>query len=72
MHVALNGVVLGTVGLREGWQTVTLPAPARSWQFGVNRLTLSFTNSISPLESGSSDDPRQLSVAFDRVTVHSR
>jgi hypothetical protein len=72
MQVALNGIVLGTVGLREGWQTVTLAAPARSWQFGVNRLALSFANAASPLESGSSGDPRQLSVAFDRVAVLSR
>jgi hypothetical protein len=28
MSVALNGSVLGTVDLHEGWQTVTLPAPS--------------------------------------------
>jgi len=72
MSVALNGVVLGAVGLREGWQTVTLSAPSRAWRIGVNELTMSFTNAISPLESGLSTDARKLSVAFDRLTVRTR
>jgi hypothetical protein len=72
MSVALNGVVLGTVALHDGWQTVTLPAPAPAWQIGVNDLRLSFTNAISPLEAGQSADPRRLSVAFDRITVRTR
>jgi hypothetical protein len=72
MSVALNGIVLGTVSLREGWQTVTLPAPSRAWQIGVNELALSFSNAVSPLEAGISTDPRKLSVAFDRLTVRTR
>jgi hypothetical protein len=69
MSVALNGNVLGTVDLRAGWQTVTLPAPSSAWLIGVNTLRLSFTNAISPLEAGISADPRKLSVAFDRIAV---
>ncbi|HEV3060797.1 MAG TPA: hypothetical protein VGY48_21305 [Vicinamibacterales bacterium] len=72
MSVALNGIVLGTVSLREGWQTVTLPAPARAWQIGANELALSFSNAVSPLEAGISADARKLSVAFDRLTVRTR
>jgi hypothetical protein len=72
MSVALNGSVLGTVDLHEGWQTVTLPAPSSAWLIGVNDLRLSFTNAISPLEAGLSADPRQLSVAFDRIAVQTR
>jgi hypothetical protein len=69
MSAALNGSVLGTVDLHEGWQTVTLPAPSSAWLIGVNALHLSFTNAISPLEAGTSADPRTLSVAFDRIAV---
>jgi hypothetical protein len=72
MSVVLNGVVLGTVSLREGWQTVTLPAPSRVWQIGLNELVLSFSNAVSPLEAGISTDPRKLSVAFDRLAVRTR
>ncbi len=72
MSVALNGTVLGTVALHEGWQTVTLQAPASAWLMGVNSLRLSFTNASSPLEAGLSGDPRKLSVAFDRISVRTR
>ncbi len=69
MSVVLNGNVLGNIDLHEGWQTVTLPAPASVWLVGVNSLRLSFTNAISPLEAGLSADSRKLSVAFDRIAV---
>jgi hypothetical protein len=72
MSVALNGMVLGTVDLHEGWQTVTLPAPPAAWLVGVNGLRLSFTNATSPLEAGKGDDSRKLSVAFDRISVRTR
>jgi hypothetical protein len=69
MSASLNGTVLGTVTLNEGWQTVSLPAPARAWQIGVNTLTLSLAAAVSPFESGESADRRRLSVAVDRLTV---
>jgi hypothetical protein len=72
MSVALNGSVLGTVDLHEGWQTVTLPAPSSAWLIGVNSLRLSFTNAVSPLEVGLGADARKLSVAFDRIAVRTR
>ena len=72
MSVVLNSVLLGSTRLREGWQTVTLPAPGRVWQIGLNELTLSFSNAISPRDEGASDDPRRLSVAFDRLSVRTR
>ena len=72
MSVTLNGSVLGTVALHEGWQTVVLPAPTRVWQIGVNVLRLSFSNAVSPLEAGLSADPRKLSVAFDRISVRAK
>jgi hypothetical protein len=72
MSVVLNGVLLGLVTLRDGWQNVAMPAPARAWQFGVNRLTLSFSSAVSPREAGLSNDPRRLSVAFDRLSVRTR
>jgi hypothetical protein len=71
MSVTLNGTLLGTVALREGWQTVSLPAPQRAWQIGINELTLSFSSAVSPLEAGVGSDARELSVAVDRVTVRS-
>lgn len=72
MSVVLNGVVLGTVPLREGWQSVSLTAPSRAWTLGLNEVALSFANAISPLEAGVGADARKLSVAFDRLTVRSR
>jgi hypothetical protein len=72
MSIALNGVVLGTMHLREGWQTVVVPAPSRAWLIGVNELTLSFSSAASPLSLGLSTDPRKLSVAFDRISVKTK
>lgn len=72
MSVTLNGVVLGIVDLREGWQTVRLAAPSRAWIVGVNELTLSFSSAVSPLSLGLSADPRRLSVAFDRIAVRTK
>jgi hypothetical protein len=69
MSAVLNGVLLATVPLREGWQTVSLPAPERAWLFGVNELKLSFSSAVSPREAGVGDDTRRLSAAIDRLTV---
>ena len=69
MSVSLNGTVLGTITLHPGWQTVTLDAPARAWQYGVNRLGLSFSAGGPPPESGAGRDSRELSVAFARFAV---
>lgn len=72
MSVALNGSVLGMVPLRGGWQRVSLTAPSRAWQIGVNELVLSFSAAVSPKEMGSGEDSRHLSVAFDEVSVRPR
>jgi hypothetical protein len=72
MSVALNGWLLGTVPLHDGWQTVSLPAPARAWQIGVNELTMSFSSAVSPMQNGESQDRRRLSAGLDRVSVQTR
>jgi hypothetical protein len=72
MSVALNGVLLGTVGLHEGWQPATFDAPARAWIIGVNELTLSFSSATSPAETGTGDDGRKLSAAVDRLIVRTK
>jgi hypothetical protein len=72
MSAALNGSVIGTTRLREGWQSVVLDAPARAWRIGVNELTLSFSSAISPLEAGAGGDARKLSAAVDRLTVRTK
>jgi hypothetical protein len=72
MNAVLNGVLLGTVRLREGWQSVAFEAPPRAWQIGVNELVLSFSSAAAPRDFGDGDDGRKLSVAFDRLTVRSR
>ena len=72
MSVALNGWLLGTVALRDGWQTISMPSPARAWQIGVNELTMSFSSAVSPRENRESGDPRRLSAALDRLTVQTR
>jgi hypothetical protein len=72
MSVALNGIVLGTMRLREGWQSILVEAPARAWRIGVNELTLSFSSAVSPLEAGVGADSRKLSVAFDRLIVRTK
>jgi hypothetical protein len=69
LSASLNGTVIGTVTLKEGWQHVDLAAPGHAWQIGVNELTLFLSAAVSPRESGDGDDGRKLSVAVDRLTV---
>ena len=69
LSASLNGTVIGTVTLKEGWQHVELPAPGRAWQIGVNELTLFLSSAVSPQELGLGDDGRKLSVAVDRLMV---
>jgi hypothetical protein len=72
MSVALNGTVIGTAALREGWQQVSFAAPSRTWQIGVNEVTLAFSSAVSPLEAGLGADTRRLSAAIDRLNVRTR
>ena len=69
LSASLNGTVIGTVVLQAGWQHVSLPAPGRAWQIGVNELTLFLSSAVSPQELGLSGDGRRLSLAVDRLTV---
>jgi hypothetical protein len=72
MSVTLNGTVLGTVTLREGWQRVSLAAPSSAWQIGVNEVNLALSSAISPVEAGRGSDTRRLSAAIDRLNVRTR
>jgi hypothetical protein len=72
MSVALNGTVLGTVALKEGWQQVSFAAPSSAWQIGVNEVTLALSSAVSPLEAGLGADKRRLSAAIDRLNVRTR
>ncbi len=69
LSASLNGTVIGTVTLKDGWQHVELAAPGRAWQIGVNELTLFLSSAVSPQELGLSDDARKLSLAVDRLMV---
>jgi hypothetical protein len=69
LSASLNGTVIGTVMLKDGWQRVELQAAGRAWQLGVNQLTLFLSAAVSPKELGLSDDPRKLSLAVDRLIV---
>ena len=69
ISVALNGVVLGTSLLQQGWHSISFLAPTTAWRIGVNELVLSLSTAVSPLEAGTGDDTRKLSVAIDRLTV---
>jgi hypothetical protein len=72
ISVALNGLVLGTTALQEGWRTVVFRAPAVAWRIGVNELVLSLSSAVSPTETHTGDDGRKLSAALDRLTVRTR
>jgi len=72
LSVTLNGVALGTAPLRHGWQSIAVDAPSRAWTIGVNQLTLTFANAVSPLDTGTGDDRRKLSAAVDRVAVRTQ
>jgi hypothetical protein len=72
ISVALNGTVLGTATLKEGWQQVSVAAPSRAWQIGVNEVTLALSSAVSPLEAGLGADRRRLSAAIDRLNVRTR
>jgi len=69
LSVSLNGTVIGTVNVNDGWNRVELAAPGRAWQIGVNGLTLFLSFAISPKELGLSEDGRRLSLAVDRLMV---
>jgi hypothetical protein len=69
ISVALNGVVLGTSLLQQGWHSISFPAPATAWRIGVNELVLSLSTAVSPQEAGTGDDTRKLSVAIDGLAV---
>ena len=70
MTARLNGVALGTVRLTGGWQRISMPAPSRAWQIGVNVLELDLSAAVSPRDAGGNSlDARRLSVALDRVRV---
>jgi hypothetical protein len=69
LSVSLNGTVIGTVNLKDGWNRVELAAPGRAWQIGVNELTLFLSSAVSPKELGLSEDGRRLSLAVDRLIV---
>ena len=47
MTAVLNGTPLGTVRLAVGAQHVSLPAPRRLWQVGVNELEPSFSDGFT-------------------------
>ena len=72
MSVALNGTVLGTAALKEGWQQVSFAAASPAWQIGVNEVTLALSSAVSPLEAGLGADKRRLSAAIDRLNVRTR
>ncbi len=69
ISVALNGAVLGTSLLQQGWHSISFRAPAAAWRIGVNELVLSLSTAVSPHEAGTGDDTRKLSVAIDRLAV---
>jgi len=72
MSVTLNGTVLGTATLTEGWQEVSFSAPSQAWRIGVNEVTLALSSAISPFEAGLGADRRRLSAAIDRLNVRTR
>jgi hypothetical protein len=72
MSVTLNGTVLGTATLKEGWQEVSFSAPSQAWRVGANEVTLALSSAISPFEAGLGADRRRLSAAIDRLNVRRR
>jgi hypothetical protein len=52
MTALLNGAPLGTVTLTAGSQHVSLAAPARLWQVGVNELEPSFSGGVARTSVG--------------------
>jgi hypothetical protein len=69
VSASLNGTVIGTLNVKEGWTSIELKAPGRAWQIGVNELTLFLSSAVSPKELGLSEDARRLSLAVDRLMV---
>ena len=67
LRVFVNGRLLRSLTLQEGWQTHDFPIPASFLHQGHNRFTFSYGYAQSPLEKGLSADPRTLAVAFDSI-----
>lgn len=70
LELRLNGTVLGTVVLEEGWREYRVQASPAAWRPGSNLLTLHFGRAHAPAQviPGASD-PRPLAVAFDRLQI---
>jgi hypothetical protein len=69
LTAVLNGLVLGTVDLADGWQQISFNVPPRAWQIGVNELDLFLASATAPRDAGEGADARRLSLAIDRLDV---
>ena len=65
MSVSLNGHALATLPMVREWRDYDVPAPAQFWREGMNRITFSFSNSMSP----GPHDSRELAVSFQTITI---
>jgi hypothetical protein len=65
----LNGQVLVTRQLHEGWQTIRMPAPRAAWQIGFNELEI-LSASIATLPATfPAEDLRPRALALSRIEV---
>jgi hypothetical protein len=65
----LNGQALWTSQLRDGWQTVRVPAPQSTWRIGFNQLEILSSSVTSPRDTLPGSDTRARALALSRIEV---
>ena len=67
--VMLNGRALVTHHLRDGWQTIRIPAPRAAWQIGFNKLEILSASITALPDKFPAEDPRPRAFALSRIEV---
>lgn len=71
LTVEVNGHILDTVPVADGWQRLEIATDANIWHAGVNHLTLQFGRDTRPLDVGGADG-RRLAAALEYVRIQKR
>lgn len=69
VDVTLNGQYLGHFDVPNEWTDLRVPAPARAWIYGFNKLELRFRYAVSEADAGTGKETEAYSAAADRVVI---
>jgi arylsulfatase A-like enzyme len=69
MAVEIGGIELGTVAMKDGWQTIRLAIPRAGLRTGTNRIRLEFAHATSPFELGLGSDRLRRAATFRTIAI---